>query len=160
MPGLKVIVEPGKQNIVTRRDFDAPRELVFQAHVDPDLIPRWWGPAKYKTVVEKLEPRTGGSWRVVSSSDDGAVFPFSGVFHEVTSPERMTQTFEFEPMAGHVSLNTATLEELGKGRTRVITVSTFQSVEDRDGMVQSGMESGLREGYERLDALLATRISR
>jgi uncharacterized protein YndB with AHSA1/START domain len=148
----KVITKPGEQTIHITRIFDAPREKVFKALVDPELIPQWWGPAKYKTKIVKHDPRTGGEWRYVQTSDEGE-FGFHGSFHEITAPSRAVQTFEFEGMPGHVALDALTLEEKD-GQTVMTIVSNFQSVEDRDGMVASGMEDGLTEGHDRLEALL------
>jgi uncharacterized protein YndB with AHSA1/START domain len=153
MSDLKVIAQPGMHSIEFTRTFDAPRELVFKAHTDPKMVAQWWGLAKYKTTVERLEAKFGGAWRFVQSDSDGNKFAFRGVFHEVTAPERLVQTFEFEGFPGHVALDSMTLEDVG-GKTKITAVSVFQSVADRDGMVQSGMESGMEEGYVRLDELL------
>jgi uncharacterized protein YndB with AHSA1/START domain len=154
MGKLEVVVEPGRQDIVITREFEAPRDVVFRAMTDPGLVGSWWGPRNLETIVDKMDPRPGGQWRFVNRDPAGNDVAFNGVYHEV-SPERIIQTFEFEPMAGHVSLETMSLEDLG-GRTRATVVSVFQSIEDRDGMVQSGMESGLAETYERLDEVLET----
>jgi uncharacterized protein YndB with AHSA1/START domain len=148
-----VTAEPGKQDILITREFDAPRELVFKAYTDPNLISQWWGPRGVTTIVDKLEAKKGGTWRFVHQADD-AEYAFNGVFHDVVSPERIIQTFEFEPMAGHVLLETITIEDHGS-KTKLIAQSVFQSVEDRDGMLQSGMESGAAESNDRLDELLA-----
>jgi uncharacterized protein YndB with AHSA1/START domain len=150
----EVLVEPGKQGIVMSRTFDAPRELVYRAYTDPDLIPRWWGPRYLTTTVAALDARAGGTWRFLQRDPDGNEYGFHGVFHDVT-PERIVQTFEFEGMPGHVALDTAVLEDVD-GRTKVTVISVFQSIEDRDGMVESGMESGARETWERLEELLKT----
>lgn len=150
---LVVDVPEDASFLTITREFDAPPAAVFRAMTDAELIPQWWGPAAYTTEVVELEPRTGGSWRFVQRGDEGE-FGFRGVFHEVLPAERIIQTFEFEPMPGHVILETMVFEDLG-GRTRVRGISAFQTVADRDGMVASGMESGLAEGYDRLDALLA-----
>lgn len=150
----QLIAEPGKQEIVATRVFDAPRELVFGAHSDPQAIPRWWGPAGLKTTVEKMDVMPGGMWRFVQVAPDGEKFAFHGVYHDVVSPERIVQTFEFEGAPGHVVLETATFEE-HDGRTTLTYHSVFQSVEDRDEMIRSGMEYGLDEGMNRLDELLA-----
>lgn len=155
MSDTQIIVEPGRQDIVIKRSFDAPREVVFRALTDPELIPSWWGPGRLETTVEQADVRPGGTWRFVQRDTDGSVYAFKGVFHDITAPERVVQTFEFEGVPGHVSLETATLTEAG-GRTTYTGVSVFQSVEDRDAMVQSGMETGVNEGFERLDALLKT----
>ena len=150
---LVVDVPEGASFLTITREFDAPPAAVFRAMTDPELIPQWWGPARYTTEVVELDPKTGGSWRFVQRGDDGE-FGFRGVFHEVLPAQRVIQTFEFEPMPGHVILETMVFEDLD-GRTRVRGISAFQTVADRDGMVASGMEAGMAEGYDRLDALLA-----
>ena len=150
-----ITAEPNKQELFVTREFEAPRELVFKAHTDPDLFVRWLGPRGLTTTLEAFEPVSGGRWRFIQKDKDGNEYGFHGVFHEV-SPERMIQTFEFEglPESGHVILETTTLEALPNGRTRLTAQSVFQSVTDRDGMIQSGMEHGVNEGYERLDEIL------
>ena len=150
---LVVDVPEGATFLTITREFDAPPQAVFRAMTDPELIPQWWGPAAYTTEVVELDARNGGSWRFVQRGDDGE-FGFHGVFHEVLPDERIIQTFEFEPMPGHVILDTMVFEDLG-GRTRIRGISAYQTVEDRDGMVASGMEGGMSEGYDRLDVLLA-----
>jgi uncharacterized protein YndB with AHSA1/START domain len=151
-----ITAEPGKQELFITREFDAPRELVFKAHTDPNLFAQWIGPRGLTTTLETFEPVSGGQWRFTQKNKDGNEFGFHGVFHEV-SLERVIQTFEFDglPESGHVTLETMTLEALPNGRTRLAAQSVFQSVSDRDGMVQAGMEHGVTEGYERLDEILA-----
>jgi uncharacterized protein YndB with AHSA1/START domain len=151
-----VTAEPGTQEIFVTREFDAPRELVFRAHTDPQLFVQWLGPRDLTTSLETFEPTSGGRWRFVQKDKDGNEFGFHGVHHDVTTPERIIGTFEFEglPEAGHVILETTRFEALPGGRTRLTTQSVFQSIEDRDGMVQAGMESGVVDGFERLDELL------
>lgn len=150
-------VEAGRQDLFITREFDAPRDLVFRAHTDPNLLPQWMGPRRLAMRLETFDPRGGGRWRFISKDTDGSEYGFHGVFHEVTAPERIIQTFEFEglPETGHVMLETLRLEALPGNRTRLVAQSVFQSSADRDGMVQSGMETGVNEGYERLDELLA-----
>ena len=150
-----ITAEPGKQDLFITREFDAPRELVFKAHTDPNLFVQWIGPWGLTTTLESFEPVSGGKWRFIQKDKDGNEFGFHGVFHEV-SPERVIQTFEFDglPESGHVTLETMRLEALPNGRTRLTAQSVFQSVSDRDAMIQSGMESGVNEGYERLDEIL------
>jgi uncharacterized protein YndB with AHSA1/START domain len=150
-----ITAEPGKQELFITREFEAPQELVFKAHTDPELFVQWLGPRGLTTTLEAFEPVSGGRWRFIQKDKDGNEYGFHGVFHEV-SPERMIQTFEFEglPESGHVVLETTTLEALPNGRTRLMAQSVFQSVSDRDGMIQSGMEHGVNEGYERLDEIL------
>ena len=152
-----ITVEPGKQELYITREFDAPRELVYRAHIDPDLYIQWLGPRGYEMVLETFEPYSGGRYRYIHKDKDGSEYGFHGVFHEM-SEELMIQTFEFEglPENGHVTLETMRLEKLPGNRTKATIQSVFQSVADRDGMVQSGMETGVNEGYERLDDLLDT----
>ena len=136
------------------REFDAPLELVRRAWTDPDLVKQWLGPRKYEMVIEQWDARAGGAYRYVHRDDAGNEFGFHGVFHS-NDPDNMVQTFEFEGMPGHVSLDKLQLEDIGGGRTRAHIHSVFQSLEDRDGMVQAGMGDGVSEGFERLDELLA-----
>jgi len=151
-----ITAEPGKQELFITREFDAPRELVFKAHTDPELYVQWLGPHGYEMTLETFEPVSGGRYRYLHKDKEGNEYGFHGVFHEM-SEELMIQTFEFEglPEHGPVILDTMRLEELPGDRTRITIQSVFQSVSDRDGMIQSGMEKGLNEGYERLDAILA-----
>ena len=154
----KIIAEPGKQDITIIREFEAPRELVFRAYTEPELYVRWLGPRGYEIELEKFEPWSGGSWRYLSRDVHGNVYAFHGVNHEVTAPERIVGTFEFEglPERGHVILETAVFAALPGGRTRMTGHSVFRSGADRDGMLQSGMERGVVDSYERLDELLPT----
>ena len=154
MTATAFTVEAGKPEIVISRVFDAPRELVFKTFTDPAAVPNWWGPRGLTTTVETMDLRPGGAWRFVQRDIDGSEYAFHGVYHEVLAPERVVSTFEFEGVPGHVVLDTVTFEDLG-GKTRVTTRSMFQSVADRDAMVQSGMESGATESWERLAELLA-----
>lgn len=154
MAELNIVAEPGTLEIVTTYTIDAPSELVFKAHTDPELIPRWWGPRYLTTVIDKLEARPGGQWRFIQRDPEGNEYAFHGVYHDLTSPDRIVQTFEFEGAPGHVILDTITLEDLD-GRTKVTTQSVFQSLAAREGMIQSGMEVGIREGMERMSELFA-----
>ena len=151
-----IMAEPGKQELFITREFDAPRDLVFKAHTDPDLYIRWLGPRDLTTTLETFEPVSGGRWRFIQKDKDGNEFSFHGVNHDVTPPERLIGTFEFEglPESGHVILETTLFEALPGGRTRVTTQSVYQSVQDRDGMIAAGMESGVVDGHERLDEIL------
>ena len=150
-----IAAAPGKQELFITREFDAPRDLVFKAHTDPKLFVQWLGPHGYEMTLESFEPVSGGKYRYTHKDKDGNEFGFHGAFHEI-SPDRLIQTFEFEGFAGHVSLDSMTLEELPGNRTRITVQSVFQSVSDRDGIIQSGMEHGVNEGYERLDEILST----
>ena len=147
------VTTPTDREIHIVRIFNAPRERVWQAMTDPKLVAQWWGRGN-KLVIEKFELERGGHWRFVEHSPEG-VHGFEGRFREVTPPERVVQTFEWDGMPGHVIIETAVLEDLGDGRTRLVNTSLFHTTEERDGMLQSGMEGGLNESYAALDRLLA-----
>ena len=151
-----ILAEPGKQELLITREFDAPRELVFKACTDPELLPKWWGPRRLSTEVDKMDVRPGGEWRFINRDAQGQEYGFHGVYHDIQAPERIIDTFEFEglPETGHVAMETMKFEELPGGRTRLTTQSVFQSVADRDGALQSGMEEGINETYDRLAELL------
>src|SRR5438876_7400132 len=151
---IEVTAEPGVPFIDTARQFDAPRDLLFRAFTDPELLVQWLGPRKYTMKIDRYDVRDGGSWRYLHQGADGNEFGFHGVFHGTPSPEGMVQTFEFEGVPGHVSLDAIVFEERD-GRTVVRSHSVYQSVEDRDAMVQSGMAEGMNEGYDRLEELIA-----
>ena len=148
------ITTPTDREIYIERVFDAPRDRVFAVYTDPELIPEWWGPRGGTTIVDAMDVRAGGAYRFVMRGADGSETAFRGTYREITPPERVVQTFEWEGMPGHVSVETATFEDLGD-RTKVTTVSLFHTTEERDGMMASGMERGLNETYSRLDDLLA-----
>jgi uncharacterized protein YndB with AHSA1/START domain len=154
MGTTRITAEPGLPFIEISREFDAPRDLIFRAHTDPDLLAQWLGPRRLTMRVDRFEARDGGSWRYVHVEPDGTEYGFHGVFHGDPSPDRIVQTFEFEGARGHVSLDSLILEE-HDGRTVLHAHSVFQSVEARDAMVASGMEGGVNEGYQRLDELIA-----
>jgi uncharacterized protein YndB with AHSA1/START domain len=158
MTELKITAERGSHEVSTEVEIDAPRDLVFRAYRDPELLAQWLGPRRYAMEIDTYEFRDGGRWRYVHKDDQGNTFGFHGVFHGDPSPDGMVQTFEFDGYPGHVSLDKSVLEDHGD-TTLIRTVSVFQSVEDRDGMVQAGMADGMREGYERLDELTAKLIA-
>lgn len=149
-----ITAEPGIPQIIITREFDAPRDLVFRAHIEPDLLVQWLGPRDLVMTIDGYEVRNGGTWRYVHADADGNTYGFHGVFHGDPSPDAIVQTFEFEGAPGHVCLETATLTERD-GKTLMRTVSVFQSVEDRDAMIASGMERGVHNSHERLAELLA-----
>jgi uncharacterized protein YndB with AHSA1/START domain len=154
MTTTQITAEPGVPFIDVVRDFEAPREVVYRAHVDPELIVQWMGPRGYEMVVDTWNARDGGPWRYTHRDGDGNEYGFHGVFHGPASPDVMVQTFEFEGAPGHISLGTVSMADHGGG-TRVIVHSVYQTVEDRDAVVASGMERGMSEGYDRLDELVA-----
>jgi uncharacterized protein YndB with AHSA1/START domain len=147
--------DPNLPTIRIIRDFDAPPDRVFKAWVDPELIVQWLGPKSSEIRIDKWDARTGGSYRYASVQDGEEVAAFFGSFHEVRPSERLVQTFTWEGMPDGVSLETMTFEDLGDGRTRTIGLSVVDSLEGRDAIMASGMDVGVNEGYEKLDALLA-----
>ena len=149
-----ITAEPGLPFVDIVREFDAPAEVVFRAHTDPELFARWIGPRNYTTEIIEYEATTGGRWQYVSRGQGDEAYGFRGVFHTVEPNTRIIQTFEFDGAPGFVSLGSLTLEEVD-GRTRLAIHEVYPSVEARDAAVASGMEYGVKEGYERLDELLA-----
>jgi uncharacterized protein YndB with AHSA1/START domain len=154
MSKTAITAEPGIPQIIITREFDAPRDLVFRAHIDPDLLVQWLGHRDLVTAVDRYEARDGGTWRYRQTDADGNTYGFHGVFHGTPSPDAIVQTFEFEGAPGHVCLETTAFAERG-GKTLMRSVSSFQSVEDRDAMIASGMEHGVHDSGERLAELLA-----
>jgi uncharacterized protein YndB with AHSA1/START domain len=152
MSNVEFTAESGKQMIVITQIFDAPRDLVWKIITDPKLLSKWWGPKVLRTEVEKMEVKTGGSWRVIQHDNEGNEFAFHGVYHDVR-PYHVTRTMEWEGMPGHVLLETVKMEE-NNGKTTVTNNTVFQSVEDRDGMIETGMKGGVDESYERFAELL------
>lgn len=153
MGNLRMTAKPGKQEIITTYELDAPRELVYRVMTDPSLTGEWWGPASLTTVVEKMDVRPGGLWRVIQHDPAGTEYAFHGVFHNLRSPDLIIYTFEWEAMPDHVLLETFHLEQIN-GKTRVTEQSVYQSVADRDGMLATGMEDGAVEMVQRLEKLL------
>ena len=149
-----ISVDPDVPLVRITREFDAPPAKVFRAHTDPDLFARWNGPRRHEMRVDHFDCRTGGSYRYVHARD-GEEYGFHGCFHEVRPGEVIVQTFTFEGMPDGVALERLTFEDLGGGRTRLVATSLVDSFADRDAFVASGMEDGVREGYERLDEVLA-----
>jgi uncharacterized protein YndB with AHSA1/START domain len=154
MSKTQITAEPGMPQIIITCEFDAPRDLVFRAYTDPELLVQWLGPRDLALTVERYDARDGGKWRYVNTDRAGNSYGFHGVFHGDPSPDAIVQTFEFEGTPGHVKLDTTTLQQRG-GNTLVRTVSAFPSVDDRDAMIASGMERGVQDSNERLEELLA-----
>jgi len=152
MAGDNVVTMPSEHQLVTERVFDAPRQWVFPAFSYPDLIPEWWGPRRLRTVVERMDVRSGGGWRFACHDSKGPVEIFRGTYGDVIAPERIAQTFEWERMQGHLVVETTTFEDLD-GCTKVRTTSGFPTREQRDRMLASGIVS---DSYERLDELLVS----
>ncbi|HEX8343258.1 MAG TPA: SRPBCC family protein [Actinoplanes sp.] len=143
---------PSDHEIVMTRVFDAPRELVFAAHTEPEHVKHWWGRGNPLDV--QMDFRVGGSYRFVEHAD-GEEYAFRGEYREIQAPERLVQTFEFEGMPGHIAVETLVLTEQ-EGKTTVTSTTRFDTKEDRDGMLQSGMADGAEQSYRALEEYLAT----
>jgi uncharacterized protein YndB with AHSA1/START domain len=150
----EITVDPDVPLVRITREFDAPPAKVFRAHTDPELVVRWLGPRRHEMRIDHYDCRTGGSYRYLHVSD-GNEYGFHGCFHEVRPSELIVQTFTFEGFPDGVALERLVFESLADGRTRLVSTSLVDSFEDRDAFVSSGMEDGVREGYERLDELLS-----
>jgi uncharacterized protein YndB with AHSA1/START domain len=154
--GTSTVTTPSDREVRVERVFNAPRDRVWRAFTDPELMAQWWGRGN-KLVIERMEVERGGHWRYVEHAPDG-IYGFEGRYREVTPPERLVQTFEWDGMPGYVAVTTVTFEDLGDGRTKVISTSLFHTTEERDGMLSSGMEQGLNQSYAALDGLLAKHV--
>jgi uncharacterized protein YndB with AHSA1/START domain len=146
---------PIEREIVITRLFDAPSELVFKTYIDSTLIPQWWGPKRLTTSVVKMDVRPGGIWRFVQRDSDGNEYIFNGMYHEIVPPNWLVYTFEFEGMPGHVTVETVTFEEEEQGgKTKLTSKSFFQTIEDRDIMLNLRVGGGTTESMDRLAELL------
>ena len=150
----QIVADPDVPLVRIIREFDAPPEKVFRAHTDPELVVQWNGPNGMEARIDHYDCRTGGSYRYVHTQD-GEEYAFHGCFHEVRPNEVIVQTFTYEGMPDGVALERLVLEDLGNGRTRLVATSLVDSFEGRDAFLASGMDVGVREGYERLDTILA-----
>ncbi len=155
MSKTKFFIDREARAYIVTLIFDAPRELVWKVYTDPALVPRWWGPKRLTTTVDKMEVRPGGVWRYIQKDAEGNDYAFNGVYQEVDAPKRLISTFEFEGMAGHIATDTVTFEELPDGKTKVISRSTVDTLEALEAIVQPGMEEGAIETWERFGDLLA-----
>jgi uncharacterized protein YndB with AHSA1/START domain len=152
-PAKAVVTTPADREIRVERWFDAPLARVWAAYTDPELIPEWYGGHGSTTTVDTMDVRPGGQWRFVIRAPDGSEHGFRGTYREVEPPHRLVQTWEWEGMPGHVSIEIAEFEEVD-GRTKLTGTTLFHTPEERDGMLVA-MEGGMDETFERLDALLA-----
>lgn len=148
------VTRPSEREVRTERVIDAPRDAVWKAFTDPDLISRWWARGHGMT-IESFEVEPGGHWRFVEHAPDGD-YGFEGRFREVAQPERISQTFEYDGAPGHVSVTTAEFEQIDADHTRVTETTMFMTAEDGDAMLSEGMLDGMAESYEALDRLLAS----
>ena len=154
MGTTRITAPAGSTQILIEREFDATRDFLYRAWTDPELLVQWLGPRRLTMDIDHYELRDGGRYRYVQREPDGTEHAFHGVFHGTPSPDAMVQTFEYEGAPGHVALDTLRFEERD-GKTLVRINSVHQTVEARDAMVASGMESGMNEGFERLEELIA-----
>ncbi|NNC19616.1 SRPBCC family protein [Corallococcus exiguus] len=152
-PNKAIVTQTAERELRIERIFNAPRERVWKAMTDPALVSQWWGRGN-KVVVERMDVQRGGHWRFVEHTPEGT-HGFEGRYREVKPMERIEQTFEWDGMPSHVTVETMTLEDLGDGRTKLVNISLFHTAEDLQGMVGSGMEQGLNESYAALDKVLA-----
>jgi uncharacterized protein YndB with AHSA1/START domain len=150
----RIEADPNVPIIRITRDFEATAEQLFRAHTDPELFRQWIGPDRLTTRIDHWDARSGGGYRFVSVADDGAEFAFRGCFHDVR-PGRIVQTFTYEDEPDGVALETLWMDDLGGGRSRLRTQSLVDSFEGRDAWLKSGMETGLDEGYAKLDRMVA-----
>lgn len=146
-------VDKEKLESTMEREFDAPRALLWKAHIDPELMVKWWGPAKYETVVDTFEPHVGGKWKMIHKAE-GEEHVFYGEFKEIEEPEKITWTFTYAPYPDSVITETITFSDIAGGKTRLLTVSHYPTIEAMEGMLQSGMEEGANESWDRLEALV------
>jgi uncharacterized protein YndB with AHSA1/START domain len=153
--GAMTLTVKSEREVVLTRLFEAPRRLVFEAYTRPEHVRQWWGLRGSTMTLCEMDVRPGGAWRYVVREADGSENAFRGEYREVVPPERLVQTFEFEGMPGAVVLDSYSFEE-HEGVTRITATSLFDSVEARDGMLQSGMESGAAETWDRLAEHLGT----
>jgi uncharacterized protein YndB with AHSA1/START domain len=151
---LTSTTRPMEQKVVMTRFFDAPPELVFRIYTDPNLIPQWWGLKILTTTVIKMDVRPGGIWRFIQREPDGNEYVFNGMYHEIVSFKRLIYTFEFEGMQGHVTVETLTFEREHGSKTKLTSKSFFQTVEDRDMMLNLRVGGGAAESMDRLAELL------
>lgn len=151
---VKIEAPEGVPFIEIVREFDAPVEAVYRAHTEPELVKQWLGPHGYEMEIVEYDGRTGGRYRYIHRDSSGQEYVFNGVFHVARKNDLIIQTFEFEGFPDVVAIESLRFEEAGPGRTRLVGHSTYPSLEARDGMISSGMESGVVQGYERLDDLL------
>jgi uncharacterized protein YndB with AHSA1/START domain len=142
-----------ERQVVMERVFDAPRETVWKAMTDPDSIKQWWGPRYLTTTIDKMDVKPGGVWRFIHHDPEGREYAFNGTYREIVPPERLSLTFEFEGVPGHIILQTLILDEQ-EGKTKLTSIADYEGIEDLEGMVNAGMEAGARESWDRLAELI------
>jgi uncharacterized protein YndB with AHSA1/START domain len=155
MPETKFKVNKEELTVEMERTFKAPRESVFRAFLDPDSVKNWWGPEALDMTIDKMDVKPGGKWRFIHKDPSGNTFAFNGEYKNIEGPDKITQTFNYEGLPGnHELVETVRFEEEEDGHTKVTSTSSYKSIEDLEGMVASGMESGAKESWERLAKLV------
>ncbi|MGA8416190.1 MAG: SRPBCC family protein [Candidatus Dormiibacterota bacterium] len=157
VPETTIMAPADLPTITIQRTFASTPSQVFRAFVEPELFSRWIGPHSIEARIDHWDARTGGSWRYAAWRDGERVAGFYGSFHEIRPDERLVQTFTYDGAPDGVSLDTTTFTALPDGGTRLTTVSVVESLEIRNLILASGMDSGVREGYAKLDVLLQDR---
>lgn len=150
--GTLQVSTPSPREVVMTRVFDAPRHLVYEAMTRPDLLKRWFGPHGWSLVVCEIDFRVGGAWRYVLEGPDGRSMGMGGEYREIVPGERTVHTESFDDYPGD-SVVTVVLTE-HEGRTTLTGTVLYESQEVRDAVIESGMEHGAAETYDRLAALL------
>lgn len=154
---VNLLIDRENKTTTMERVFDAPRELLWKAHTDPTMIPKWWGMENTTTIVDKLDVQEGGEWRYIHKGEKGEEYAFHGVFKELKEPEYITWTFNFEPIGpGHELTETMRFEEVDEGKTKLVTTSHYNTLEDLEGMLKSGMEGGADQTWNRLNELVSS----
>jgi uncharacterized protein YndB with AHSA1/START domain len=154
-----IISTPSDTEIRIERSFDAPRELVWEVYTDPQAMGEWLGPRDQKVTVDEMDLRPGGSYRWSAKMSDGTPIAFFGEYSVVDPPHVLEGTFSWDHSEAEPAVDRAEFQEADGGeRTRLVVISTFATKEDRDGMLQSGMERGMNDGFDALDELLAARL--
>lgn len=148
-------VNKEKLESTMERVFDAPRELLWKAHTDKEIIGKWWGPRKYETIVDTYEPHVGGKWKMIHT-DNGEEHVFYGDFTEIVEPEKISWTFTYAPYPDSVINETITFTEVEDGKTKLMTVSHYPSIQALEGMLGSGMEEGANETWDRLEEVITS----
>lgn len=145
------VTTPKDREIKIERTFDGPLELVWRALADPELLSQWWGRGNRLDV--RMEFKVGGHWRFVEHGPDGEQ-GFEGRYREIVPRRKIVETFEWDGMPGYVSIQSTVLKKISKNKTKIVSNALFFTNEERDGMLQSGMEHGLDQSYKVLDRLL------
>jgi len=145
-------VDKEKLEVRITKVFNAPPQRMWQAFTTPEEIAKWWD----KTTIDKHDFKVGGQWRFVSKDDEdpNKEHGFKGEFKEIDEPKKIVRTFEYEPWAGHIMLETVTFEAMPDNQTKMVTVSKYDNLDDLNGMVNSGMERGATAGLDRLAKLV------